>query len=114
MKLILKLTLNVFTLLVVSYLVPGFSFDSLMSTVVTAIVIGIVNTFIKPVLQILVLPLSIVTLGISAILVNVLLLWGVSFIVRGFHIDSFLTALIASVVLTLVSIFLNKLADGSN
>ena len=114
MKLILRLTLNVFALIVVSYLVPGFSFDSLMSTVVTAIVIGIVNTFIKPVLQILVLPLSIVTLGISAILVNVLLLWGVSFIVRGFHIDSFLTALIASVVLTLVSIFLNKLADGTN
>lgn len=114
MKLILKLTLNVFTLLVVSYLVPGFSFDNLMAVVVAAIVIGIVNTFIKPVLQILFLPLSIVTLGITAFLINVFLLWGVSFIVRGFHIDSFLTAVIASVVLTLVSIFLNKLAENKN
>lgn len=111
MRLILRLALNVFALIVVSYLVPGFSFDSLMSTVVTAIVFGIVNTFIKPILQILLLPLSIVTLGIAAVLINVLLLWGVSFVVRGFHIDSFLTAFVASIVLSLVSIFLNRLAD---
>lgn len=111
MKLILKLTLNVFTLLVVSYLVRGFTFDSLMSVIVAAIVIGIVNTFIKPVFQILFLPLSIVTLGITAFLINVFLLWGVSFIVRGFHIANFLTAVVASIVLTLVSIFLNRLAE---
>ncbi len=111
MKLILKLALNAFALLVVSYLVPGFSFDGAMSIIVTAIVIGVINTFIKPVLQIIFLPLSIVTLGISAFLINVLLLWCVSFVVRGFHIESFFTAVIASVVLTLVSIFLNKLAD---
>lgn len=114
MKLILKLALNVFALLVVSYLVPGFTLDSLFSAIVTAIVIGVVNTFIKPILQILFLPLSIVTLGITAFLINVFLLWGVSFIVEGFHIDSFLTAVIASIVLTLVSIFLNKLADDKN
>jgi len=111
MKLILKLALNVFTLFIVSYLVPGFSFDSLMSIVVAAVVIGIINTFIKPVLQILFLPLSVVTLGITAFLINVFLLWGVSFVVRGFHIDGFITAVAASIVLTLVSIFLNRLAE---
>jgi len=111
MKLIFKLAINVFTLLVVAYLVPGVSFDSFMAVVVAAIVIGIVNTFIKPVIQILFLPISIFTLGIAAFLINVLLLWGVSFVVAGFNIDSFLTAVIASIVLTLVSIFLNKLAE---
>jgi len=113
MKLILRLTVNVFALIVVSYLVKGFEFDSLFAAIVTAIVIGIVNTFIKPVLQILFLPLSIVTLGITAFLINVLLLWSVSFIVSGFHINSFLTAIIASVVLTFVSMFLNKLSDNN-
>ena len=112
MKLILKLAINVFTLLVVSYLVPGFSFESLWAVVVAAIVIGVVNTFIKPILQILFLPLSIVTLGITAFLINVFLLWGVSIVVRGFHITGFWTAVIASVVLTFVSIFLNKLAEN--
>lgn len=111
MKLILRLAINVFALIVVSYLVKGFEFDSLFAAIVTAVVIGIVNTFIKPVLQILFLPLSIVTLGITAFLINVLLLWGVSFIVSGFHINSFLTAVVASIVLTFVSMFLNKLSD---
>lgn len=113
MKLFLRLAINVFALIVVSYLVKGFEFDSLFAAIVTAIVIGIVNTFIKPVLQILFLPLSIVTLGITAFLINVLLLWSVSFIVSGFHINSFLTAIIASVVLTFVSMFLNKLSDNN-
>jgi len=111
MKLLIRLVLNVFSLLVVAYLVPGFSFTGLWTTVVAAIVIGVVNTFIKPVLQILFIPLTIVTLGITAFLINVLLLWGVSFIVPGFAIETFLTAVIASIVLSLVSMFLNKLSE---
>ena len=111
MKLLIKLALNVFTLLIVAYLIPGFEFDSLWATVVTAVVIGVVNTFIKPVLQILFLPLSIITLGITAFLINVVLLWGVSFTVPGFEIENFTTAAIASMVLTLVTIFLSKLAE---
>jgi len=98
-------------LLVVSYLVPGFTFDNLWATIVTAIAIGVVNTFIKPVLQIIFIPLSIITFGITAFLINVILLWGVSFVVPGFQINSFLTAVIASIVLSLVSIFLHKLAQ---
>lgn len=111
MKLLIKLILNTFALVIVAYLIPGFSFDSLWATVVSAIAIGIVNTLIKPILQILFLPLSIVTLGITAFLINVVLLWGVSFLVPGFHIVNFVTAVIASVVLSLVSMFLHKLAE---
>ncbi|KKR10168.1 MAG: Membrane protein [Candidatus Woesebacteria bacterium GW2011_GWA1_39_21] len=114
MKLIIRLTLNVIALLVVSYLVPGFEFEGLVAVFVTAIVIGVVNTFIKPVLQILFLPLSIVTLGVTAFLINVFLLWGVSYIVKGFTVSGFLTAVIASIALTLVSIFLNRLAENKN
>src|SRR3989344_4455527 len=110
-KFLLKLLLNFFTLLIVSYLVPGFYFEGIWATVVTAVVFGVVNTFVKPVLQILFLPLSIVTLGITAFLINVVLLWGVSFVVPGFEITNFMTAVIASIALTLVSIFLNKLAE---
>lgn len=110
MKLILTLALNIFTLLIVAYLVPGFTFESLWTTVVTAVVIGVVNTFIKPVLQIVFLPISIITFGITAFLINVVLLWGISFVVPGFEIANFLTAVIASIVLTLVSWFLHRLS----
>jgi len=108
-KLITKLAINVFTLLIVAYIVPGFVLDSFWVAVVAAVVIGIVNMFIKPILQIIALPISILTLGVSALLINVALLYSVSRIVPGFHIQSFTTAFIASVVMTLVSWFLHKL-----
>ena len=111
MKIVIRLALNVFTLLVVAYLVPGFNFVDLWATVVAAVVIGIVNTFIKPVLQIIFIPLSIITFGITAFLINVVLLWAVSFVVPGFEIENFLTAVIASLVLSLVSMFLHKLGE---
>lgn len=111
MKLIITLALNIFTLLIVSYIVPGFKFESFWATVVTAVAIGVVNTFIKPVLQIIFIPLTIITFGITAFLINVVLLWGVSFVVPGFIIENFTTAVIASILLSLVSMFLHKLSE---
>jgi len=110
MKLIVRLAINTFALLVVEYLVPGFFLDSLYTALIAAIVIGIVNTLIKPVLQLIALPISILTFGVSAFLINVALLWGTSKFVTGFTITNFLTAVVASVVLSLVSWFLHKLA----
>lgn len=110
MHLILKLAINVFALLVVERLVPGFLLTDIWAAVIATVAIGVVNTFIKPILQLIALPISILTFGISAFLINVLLLWGTSKLVPGFEIASFLTAIIASVVLTLVSWFLHKLS----
>jgi len=111
MKLLIKLGINVFALFVVAYLIPGFVLESLWSATVAAVVIGVTNTFIKPVLQIIALPISILTLGLTAFLINVGLLYTVSFLVPGFEISSFLTAIIASLTLSLVSWFLHRLAS---
>jgi len=111
MKFILRLAINVFALFVVGYLVPGFHLANIWTGVVAAIVIGLVNTFIRPILQLIALPLSILTFGITAFLINVALLYGTSKLVPGFTIDSFMTALIAAIVLSLVSWFLNSLAS---
>jgi putative membrane protein len=109
MNLLIRLGINVFALFVVEYLVPGFHLDGIWTAVVAAIVIGIVNTLIKPILQFVALPISILTLGISAFLINVSLLYLVSKTVPGFEIQSFTTAIIASIVLSLVTWFLHKL-----
>jgi putative membrane protein len=106
----MRLAVNVFALLVVEYLVPGFHLASLTTAIVAAVVIGVVNTFIRPILQLIALPISILTFGITAFLINVALLWGTSKFVPGFEIASFTTAIIASVVLSLVSWFLHRLA----
>lgn len=111
MKLIIRLAINVFALLVVEYLVPGFELGSYQAAIVAAIVIGVVNTFIRPILQLIALPISLLTFGISAFLINVFLLWGVAYVVPGFEITNFLTAVIAAIVLSLVSWFLHKLAS---
>jgi putative membrane protein len=96
--------------MVVEYLVPGFILKDIWTAVVAAIAIGIVNTLIKPVLQLIALPISILTLGIGAFLINVLLLWGTSLLVPGFHITSFKSAIFGSLALSLVTWFLHKLA----
>ena len=110
MKIITRLAINVFALYVVEYIVPGFRLSGVWSATVAAIVIGIANTFIRPFLQIITLPISLVTFGLFALLINVALLYGASLLVPGFEIENFLTAIIASVVLSLVSWFLARLA----
>lgn len=110
MRLVYRMAINVIALFVVAYLVPGFRLASFGSAVVAAIVLGIVNTLLKPILQFIALPVSILTFGISAFLINVALLWFSSKAVPGFEIVTFQTAIIASIVLSLVSWFLNKLA----
>lgn len=111
MKLVVRLALNVLALFIVEYIVPGFRLSGLWTAVVAAVVIGIVNTFIKPILQLIALPASILTFGIAAFLINVFLLWGVSMVVPGFVIAGFWTAVVASIVLSLVSWFLHSLAQ---
>jgi putative membrane protein len=110
MHLIMRLLINVLALIIVEYLVPGFYLANAWSAIVAAVVIGLVNTLIKPLIQFIALPLSIMTFGIAAFLINVSLLLIVSKIVPGFLISNFTTAIIASLVLSLVSWFLNKLA----
>jgi putative membrane protein len=111
MKLIVRLTINVFALFIVEYLVPGFVLTSLGAAIVAAVVIGIVNTFIRPIIQLIALPLSVLTFGIVAFLINVALLYLTSKFVPGFEIASFTTAIFASIVLSLVSWFLHRLAS---
>jgi len=109
MRLILRLAINVFAL-VVDYLLPGLTLANLQTAIVAAVVIGIVNTFIKPLVQLIALPISLLTFGITAFLINVLLLWLTSKVVPGFSIDNFTTAITASIVLSLVSLFLHQQA----
>lgn len=111
MKLVVRLAINVFALFVVQYLLPGFHLAGIWTAVVAVIVIGLVNTFIRPILQLIALPISILTFGITAVIINVLLLWGSSKLVPGFEIATFWTAFFASILISLVSWFMLKLAS---
>lgn len=109
MKLVTRLLVNIISLLAVSYLLPGFRIRDLKTAVIAAIVIGLVNTFIRPLVKIITLPLSILTLGLFSLIVNVLMLMLAAALTPGFQINGFLTAVIASILLSLISSFLNAL-----
>ncbi len=109
MKLLARFIVMVAALLIVTYLVPGFKLSGIWTAVVAAVVISLANIFVKPVLQLIALPISILTLGLSAFLINVFLLWGISTFVPGFVIVNFWAAVISSILLSLVTWFLNLL-----
>ena len=109
MKIFAGLITSILSLMVVSYLIPGFHFVDFRALLVTAVVIGVVNTFIRPILQIIALPFTILTLGLFAFFINVALLWLIAGIVPGFEIESFFTAAIASVVMALIGAFFHKM-----
>ncbi len=108
-KLLGSLIVNTLALLIVAYLVPGFEVIDIKAAIVAAVVIGIINIFIKPILQIITLPITFMTLGLFAIALNVALLMGAAYVVPGFEIHGLLAAFIGSIALSIVSSFLNML-----
>ena len=96
----------------VAYLVPGIAVASFYSALVAALILGLVNILIKPILIILTLPINILTLGLFTFVINAGLLLIVSSIVKGFEIANFSAALMAAIVLWLCSILTNTLLSN--
>lgn len=109
MRLLIGWLLNAVALLITAYLVPGIHVDAFSAALLAAIVLGLVNTFIRPILLLLTAPINLLTLGLFTFVVNAVLLMLVSGIVPGMAIDSFSWALLAAVVLSFVSTVLSHL-----
>jgi putative membrane protein len=97
-------------IIITAYLLPGVSVSGLVPALVAAMVLAIINVFLKPILIILTLPINIVTLGLFTFVINVLLIQLTSAVVPGFDVASFWWALLFSLILSLVSSFLYSLA----
>ena len=106
---IIQIIINAIAFYITSYIIPGFAVTGIETLLVMAIVWGIISLLFKPVLVILTLPINILTLGLFTFVINAVLLLVLSRIVPGFSIDNFGTALISSVVLSLVNMFLSGL-----
>ncbi len=106
---ILKWVVLSLILMFTAWLVPGIEVKNFGSAFLAAIVIGLLNAFIKPLLMMVNLPVNALTLGILALVVNALLLLLVSYVVPGFKINGFWPALIGVIVMTAVSIGLSMI-----
>ena len=91
------------SLLITAHFIPGFTISSIGAAAIAAVVIGLVNATVRPILFWLTLPVTILTLGLFSFVLNALTLWLASSVTPGFDIDGFLPALIGSLVLSVVS-----------
>lgn len=104
-----RLIINMVAILVISYLFPRVIWvDGFWAALVAAFLLGIVNAIIRPVLVFLTLPLTLLTLGLFLLIINGLMLWVVAALIRGFHVDGFLGALIGSILISIVSWILSR------
>jgi putative membrane protein len=111
MGLIIRLVISTLAVLVASKVIPGIEVDSIGTAIVVAIVLGILNTFLRPILQILALPITILTLGLFYFVINVLMVYLAANLVDGFLVTGFIAALLFSLVVSIVSGILGMFLD---
>ena len=109
MNILINWLVSALAILVTAYLLPGIVVTSFTSALVAAVVLGVINAFIKPILLILTLPINILTLGLFTLVINALVIILAARLVPGFKVDGFWWALIFSIILSLINSFLHKL-----
>jgi putative membrane protein len=114
MRLLLTWFINAAALLALPYLMRSVSVDSIGAALVGALVLGLVNTLIRPLLLLLTLPVTFLTLGLFIFVINGLMFWGVAQLVSGFHVAGFGSAILAAVVYSIISWALSSLILDQN
>lgn len=111
MKFLAKLLITAIAVLVTTWLLEGIHLSSVGLAIIVAIVLAIVNILIKPVLILLTLPVTVVTLGLFLLVINALMIMLTAWLVPGFAVDNFWWALLFSIVLAIINWALNQLID---
>ncbi len=109
MKLIIKLLINAVAVVVIAKLLNGVNVDSYTTAIIVAIVLSVLNLFVKPILVVLTLPITIVTLGLFLLIVNALIILLADKLIGGFSVDGIWTAVLFSILLSVLQSILNSL-----
>jgi putative membrane protein len=108
MKLIAKWLLSATALLAVTYLYSGVELQSFASALLAAFVIGLFNVFLRPILVLLTLPVTLVTLGLFLFVINALLFWAAATLLDGFQVRGFGAALLGSLLYSIFSLVIDS------
>ncbi|OZV67242.1 phage holin family protein [Winogradskyella aurantia] len=109
MNLIIRLLINALAVLILSYILSGVTVDGYLGAIIVAVVLSILNLFVKPILVIFTLPVTIVTLGLFLFVINALIILLADKLIDGFSVTSFWWALIFSVLLSILQSILQSL-----
>ncbi len=109
MRLLLVWLINAVALFALPYVFPWVQIDSFWTALVAALVLGLINALIRPLLVLLTLPVTIVTLGLFIFVINGLLFWWVGSFISGFHVNGFWSGVFGAIVYSLISWLLSSL-----
>ncbi|AWG23990.1 phage holin family protein [Flavobacterium kingsejongi] len=111
MRLIIRILLSAVLVYVLANFLPGVVVDGFKTSVIVAIVLGLLNIFIKPILVLFTLPVTILTFGLFLLVINALIILLCAELVDGFHVNGWLTALLFSVILSVFQSILFSVTD---
>lgn len=113
MRLILRILLTAFIVVALANLLPGVAVESYFTGIIIAIVLGLMNILVKPVLILFTLPVTVVTFGLFLLVINALIILMVTGVVGGFYVDGFWWALLFSLLLSFCQSILYKAFEKS-
>jgi putative membrane protein len=111
MKLIIKWLLSAAALLAVAHFYSGVQVTSFGSALIAAFVIGLFNIILKPILIVLTLPVTVITLGLFLFVINALMFWAAASVLDGFHVQGFTAALLGSLIYSLMGMVIESALD---
>ena len=112
MGLLIRLVVNAIALICVAYVVPGIHVSGFVGALIAALILGIVNAVLRPILVVVSLPLELLTLGLFTLVINALLFWLVGALHVGLTVDGFWPAFVGAIVMAIVSWLLSLLTRG--
>ena len=113
MGFLVRVAVNALAIMLAASILPGIGVDGIVSALAAAVLLGLVNAFVRPVLLILTLPITLVTLGLFLFVLNGLCFWLVASVVKGFHVAGFGSAMLGALVVSAVSWILTALISDS-
>ena len=111
-KLLVKWLLSAAALLFVAYVYSGVEVKTFTAALIAAFVIGLLNTVVRPILVVLTLPVTVVTLGLFLFVINALMFWAAAGVLDGFHVRGFLAALIGSLIYSLLGVVIESALES--
>jgi len=114
MSFLIQWVVSGLAVIIAAYLLPGVQIEGFLAALVTALILGLINAIIRPILILLTLPLNILTLGLFTFVINALLIMLAAVIVPGFAVQGFWWALLFGIVLAIVNFALGPLLKSSS
>ncbi len=102
MRLLLRWLLSAGALMLIAYYLPGIDVDGFYSALIAALVLGLVNAVIRPIISLLTLPINLLTLGLFGLIINALMFWLVSTVVKGFDVAGFWPAFLGALLMSIL------------